>query len=455
MSKTNRKEKIFTHGGGQAVTITKEQELRRSVLATLLWEDQFYEDGTPIADRVRSLIREVSAEKVAALAVEAREAMKLRHMPLFIVREMARIPSHRPLVAETLARVIQRADELSEFVALYWKDKKEPLSAQVKKGLAEAFRKFDAYQLAKYDRDGAVKLRDVLFLIHAKPQDSAQEELWKKLVDRSLEPPDTWEVSLSAGKDRKETWERLLGEGKLGALALLRNLRNMASVGVDESIIRKSLASISAERVLPFRFLAAGRHAPQWEKDIEQAMFRSLEGMEKLKGKTVLIVDVSGSMYGSTISGKSDMDRAQVASALAVLIRELCENPVIYATAGNDRTRVHATKRVPDRRGFALSDAVYSLCQPLGGGGIFLKQVMDFVCKSEKSADRIIVITDEQDCSGTSDDAPARANAFGGMNYLINVASYKRGIGYGKWIHIDGWSDAVLSYMREYEKLQQ
>jgi len=454
MARVNKKEKLFTHEGARAVHITKEQELRRSVLATLLWEDQFYEEGTPIAERVQGLIPSVEAGKVAALAIEAREKMKLRHMPLLIVREMARFSSHRHYVASTLARIIQRADELSEFLALYWKDQKEPLSAQVKKGLASAFQKFDAYQLAKYNRNNAVKLRDVLFLVHAKPKDKAQEELWKKLINKTLEPPDTWEVSLSAGKDKKETWERLLKENRLGALALLRNLRNMTEVDVDKSLIRDAIASIRGERILPFRFLAAGRHAPQLEKELEQAMFKNLEGMEKLQGKTVLIVDVSGSMYGSKISGKSDMDRAQVACALAVLIRELCEEPVIYATAGSDLKRVHATKRVPDRRGFALSDAVHSLCDPLGGGGIFLTQVMDFVFNNEKKADRIIVITDEQDCSDSDKDAPSKAHAFGTKNYLINVASYQRGIGYGKWLHIDGWSDAVLSYIREYEKLQ-
>ena len=65
--------------------------------------------------------------------------MKLRHAPLLLVREMARHATHRALVAETLERVIQRADELSEFVAIYWSDGRAPLSAQVKKGLAAAF----------------------------------------------------------------------------------------------------------------------------------------------------------------------------------------------------------------------------------------------------------------------------------------------------------------------------
>jgi len=75
--------------------------------------------------------------------------MQLRHAPLFLVRELARRKGAGPFVAETLEDVIQRADELGEFVALYWKEKKQPLSAGVKRGLARAFTKFDAYQLCE------------------------------------------------------------------------------------------------------------------------------------------------------------------------------------------------------------------------------------------------------------------------------------------------------------------
>src|SRR6266436_2243778 len=111
-----------THEGAPARSLTPEFLLRRSVLACLLWESQFYEDGIEIAGRIAQLVPKVQAEKVAALAVEAREQMKLRHAPLLLVREMARHKTHRSLVGETLARVIQRADELAEFVAIYWKD---------------------------------------------------------------------------------------------------------------------------------------------------------------------------------------------------------------------------------------------------------------------------------------------------------------------------------------------
>jgi hypothetical protein len=113
---------VRTHEGAPARVITSEQALRRSVLACMLWEDEFYEEGVLIAGRIRELVPKVEASLVARLAIEAREAMKLRHVPLLLVREMARHASHRSLVAQTLARVIQRADELAEFMAIYWAD---------------------------------------------------------------------------------------------------------------------------------------------------------------------------------------------------------------------------------------------------------------------------------------------------------------------------------------------
>jgi hypothetical protein len=421
-----------THEGAPARHISAEQQLRRSVLACMLWEDQFYEDGVAIAGRIRELVGKVPPEKVAELAVEAREKMKLRHAPLLLVREMARLATHRHLVAETLYRVIQRADELSEFVALYWSEGKQPLSAQVKKGLAAAFTRFDEYALAKYNRATPVKLRDVLFLCHAKPVDAAQAELWKRLVEDQLATPDTWEVALSAGADKRQAWERLLSENKLGALALLRNLRNMAEVKVNERAIRDGLGKMKTERVLPFRFIAAARYAPQWETELEQAMFRSLEGQARLPGKTVLLIDVSGSM-DAPLSRRSEMRRNDAAYGLAVLLREIADVSV-YSFSDE-------LARVPSRRGFALRDAINSSQRH---SGTYLGKALNAI---EEKYDRLIVITDEQ-----SHDPVPNPKALG---YMINVASYQNGVGYGQWTHIDGWSDSVIEYIRAAEPMLQ
>ena len=421
-----------THGGAPAAPMTDEQALRRSVMAAMLWEDEFYESVT-IAERIRTLIPKVPAENVAALAVEARTKMKLRHMPLLLVREMARLPTHRALVAQTLVQVIQRADELAEFLAIYWAEGKVPLSGQVKKGLAAAFTKFDEYALAKYDRAGSVRLRDVLFLCHAKPVDAAQAELWMRLIAGELATPDTWEVALSAsaGLDKRTHWERLLSERKLGALALLRNLRNIAGAGVDESLVLKALDAMRTEQVLPFRFLAAARYAPQWEERLEQAMFRALAAAEKLPGKTVLLVDVSGSMT-ARLSAKSEMLRTDAAYGLAILLREIAEKVAVY-------TFSDAAKLIAPRRGFALRDAMET---SMTHGGTNLGAALAVV-EAAGPYDRIVVITDEQ----SADRVPVPK----GTGYMVNVASARNGVGYGTWKHIDGWSEAVVEYIRELE----
>jgi hypothetical protein len=403
-------------------------------MSCLLWESEFYEDGVEIAERIASLIPRVDPAKVAALAVAARSESKLRHVPLLIVREMARLPKHRDLVSATLCAVIQRADELAEFVSIYFKDKRQPLSAQVKRGLACAFRKFNEYELAKYNRDGAVKLRDVLFLCHAKPKDAEQDALWKRLIDGTIATPDTWEVALSAadGKTKKEKWGRLLQEGKLGALAFLRNLRNMTEEKVDEKAIKAALLKLKPGRTLPFRFIAASRYAPQFEPELEDAMLREIEGAEKLPGKTLLMVDVSGSMRDA-ISAKSEMTRMDAACGLAVLVREICED-VNVVTFSN-----HAII-VPPRRGFALRDAIV---QSQDHSGTYLGNALEAV-RRKIEADRTIVITDEQ--AHDSVGGPI------GKGYLINVASAKNGVGYGAWTHVDGWSESVLKYIQEVEK---
>jgi hypothetical protein len=442
---------LRTHEGAPVCTMTPEQALRRTALSCLLWEKEFYESGVQIATRIRELVPQVAAERVAALAIEVRERMKLRHLPLLLVREMARHATHRALVADTLAQVIQRADELSEFVAIYWTGGKQPLSAQVKKGLAGAFCKFDEYALGKYDRAGAVRLRDVLFLSHARPVDTAQAELWKRLAQNELATPDTWEVSLSAvgrgertdcverteeakNVDKRDAWERLIAEHKLGALALLRNLRNMHTAGVREELVLEALANLKTDRVLPFRFLAAARSAPQWEQALEAAMFRALEGCSsKLRGHTVLLVDVSGSMNWP-LSQRSEMHRTDAAYGLAILLREIAEKVSIF-------TFSNKTVRVPDRRGMALRDALEA-SQP--HSGTYLGAAVAHVeAECRGKYDRIIVITDEQ----SHDSVPAP----NGKGYVVNIASNQNGVGYGAWMHVDGWSEAIIDYIAALE----
>jgi 60 kDa SS-A/Ro ribonucleoprotein len=430
---------IYTHEGSKATPTDAFHQLKRATLTCMLWENTFYEKGSDIADRIASLIPQVEPAQVAALACEARDRMNLRHVPLFLINELSKIKGAGTLVADTLSQVIQRADELTEFVAIYWKDKKHPLSAGVKRGLARAFGKFDAYRLAKYDRESKIKLRDVLFLTHAKPKDDEQAALWKKLVAGELESPDTWEVALSAGGDKKEVFERLMREGKLGGLAVLRNLRNMLQANVDESLIRERLAQ-GAARAFPYRFVVAAKFAPRIEDAIEQAMFKATEGLESLRGKTGLLIDVSGSMdaaIGHTPKTGDPTTRIDVAAGLAILLREKADSALV-ATFSN------RIVEIAPRRGFALRDAI-SASQPHGGtelAGALRTLAAHFAWKN---LDRLIVVTDEQSSDGII--APWIKKS-----YVVNVAPYKNGVSYRNgWNHIDGWSERVIDYIREYE----
>lgn len=425
---------IKTHEGATAHHINPELQLRRSVMACMLWESEFYEDGESIAKRIAETIKLVEPAKVAAIAIEARTKMKLRHVPLLIVREMARLPKHKALVASTLPQVIQRADELSEFLALYWKDGRQKVSAQVKKGLAAAFPKFNEYGLAKYNRDGAVKLRDVLFLCHAKPKDDEQSALWKRLVEGKLVTPDTWEVALSGGADKKEAFTRLMAEKKLFALAFIRNLRNIAQAGVGKETVSAYAREIDVERALPFRFITAARFVPQWEDILEPLMFKCVAAQEKLLGKTCLLVDVSGSM-DERLSAKSDATRMDAGFGLGVLLREICSEVEIFTFS--DRVEL-----CPPRRGFALRDAMKT-SQPHSGTRLSGALSSINVHKQHGAYDRIIIITDEQSHDGIV--APK------GRGYVINVASAQNGVGYGAWTHIDGFSEAVISYIQQLE----
>jgi len=438
MMKMNVWKRMFpvkTHEGAVAQKVDAKSELRRTLLTCLLWEDTFYEKGSDIATRIAELAARNKPEVVAALAREARNKMQLRHAPLFLTRELARRKGEGPLVAETLEDVIQRADELGEFVALYWKEKKQPLSAGVKRGLAKAFTKFDAYELAKYNRESVVKLRDVLFLSHAKPKNAEQAAVWKKLVENTLEPPDTWEVALSAGKDKRETWTRLLSEGQVGGMAVLRNLRLMLASGVEPKLIRERLDK-GVARALPFRFVTAARQAPKLEDAIELAMLNGITGLEKLPGSTGLVVDVSGSM-DAKLSNKGETSRMDAAAGLAILLREKAGE---FSVA----TFSDACIELPARRGFALRDAIVG---SQAHSGTYLKRALTQLREKRewRDLDRLIVITDEQSHDGI-------LAAWTPKAYVVNVAPYKHGVSYGNgWNHVDGWSERILDYIAAVE----
>ena len=427
-----RKMTDATHEGGVANPhIPYITQLKRAVFACLLWENNFYEDGVSIADRIKSLCDHVKPDEVAAIAREARTKMNLRHVPLLLVCALA---SRKYAGLDQLTYdVIERADEMGELLSIYWKDGKKPIPAAMKRGLAAAFTKFDAYQLGKYS-GGAIKLKDVLRLVHPKPIHEVQARNWGDLVRGELTSPDTWEVQLSGGADKKETFERLIREKKLGYMALLRNLRNMSRADVDPILVKDALMNGNASRVLPFRYIAAARAVPEWANIIDGAFKKRLEALEGADGDTVFLVDVSGSM-DSKLSSKSDLMRMDAAAALAA----------IWPGEKRIFSFSSALVEVGAYQGLAAIELIVN-SQEHGGTylGNCLKVLPGIFSKKPK---RLIVITDEQ----ISDNI---GRPYAEHGYIINVASERPSIAYyGPWTSVTGFSENVLRYIQEHENL--
>lgn len=422
-----------THQGGRADSHQAPlQELERAVAACLLFENTFYEKGSDLAQRIADLCAKVKPEEVSSLAVKARNDFKLRHVPLWLCVQLLRLKAGG-IAGRTIEQVVQRPDEMGELIALYRKHKRIPLAAQLKKALARVFPKFSPYQLSKWDREAAVKVRDVMFMVHPKPKDEEQAAVWKKLVYGTLDSPDTWEVALSSGKDKQETWTRLLSEKKLGYMALLMNLRNMAEASVSPSLIEQALRDGAAKsKALPFRFVSAYKHAPQFAQALSDAMELAVVG--ELPGSTALILDVSGSM-NEALSAKGTLLRYEAAAALAVLVRGIAKSCRIFVYS-ND------CGEIPNLKGLGLMAEIKRHV----GGGTNTEAAVRRVNTLCKDVDRMILLTDEQAHDGLCASVAKHA-------YVINVAPYKPGLELGgSWVRINGWSERVIDWMKFHEE---
>ncbi|WP_310395510.1 TROVE domain-containing protein [Hymenobacter sp.] len=349
------------HEGAAAFALTPQVELYAAV-ATAALSDQFYEKADARLQRLRELVGQNEPLFVAQLAVYARESLNLRSVPLVLAVELARLHHGDGLVSRLVARVVQRPDEITELLAFYAQANARSgtkilnrLSKQVQKGLALSFNRFDGYQLAKYDRAGAVRLRDALFLVHPTAKDAAQQALFDQLVRGELPTPYTWETELTAvgqqafatPADRAaavaRTWETLVASGKLGYMALLRNLRNILEADVSAETMTRVCATLSnrdavaRSKQLPFRFLAAyrevkalpGGHVAAVLAALETAIAHSAANLRGFGPATRVVVacDVSRSMQ-QPISPRSKVLLYDVSLVLGMLLQSRCQNVV-------------------------------------------------------------------------------------------------------------------------------
>lgn len=480
------------HEGYKAYKMGSEMELY-TLVCTCALSNKFYESADTRLDRLRSLVKEVDPLFVARLAVYAREKMYLRTIPLVLTVELAKIHSGDSLVSSLVERVIQRADEITELLAYYTlaNDRKgakvlNKVSNQVKKGIGKAFNKFNEYQFAKYNRKSEIRLKDALFISHAKPENEENKILFKKIAEDTLETPYTWEVQLSeAGQKGLETrliWEELIDSKKVGYMALLRNLRNILEAGVSKAHVQAVCTFLSSplmverSRQFPFRFLSAYRmlsgddpgsrwdsypntkptpkspYVPMVLNALETAVKSSINNIPMFRDETVLIAsDVSSSMW-DRLSERSIVRQYDIGLLMGMLLNTKCE-AVTTGIFGD----TWKPKNLPTDQVLTNLSKLYKNEGEVGYSTNGYK-VLQWANKQKVSYDRIMMFTDGQMYGGsiTNEWTKYKKSNPNAKLYLFDLSGYGNtplDISKGNDVFlIAGWSDEVFKVMSNLEK---
>lgn len=347
--------KTLNHENGLAFTPNEITQLYLMCCACML-DDQYYVKAENQLKSIQDLCRKVPRKVLLSLAKYCRNEMRLRSISHLLLAEASVRFNDRPDeskqdVTDACSDVIQRVDDITEVIAYYithlGSGKKNKLPNALKKGLAHAFLKFDEYQLAKYNRDGAVKLKDAVLLLHPKPTTPEQAQMIKRLLDDKLATPQTWEVEISTKGSTAETWNDIAP--KMGIMAITRNLRNFEDKGAEVAYahaisLLNNQSAIESSKMLPFRFLAAEREVSRnTTKDaLRQALQLSIANLPKLSGKTLYIIDNSGSM-SDPVTGKSKISCIDAASLLGAIGNHLSEDSHVIVF-GQTAAEVHISK---------------------------------------------------------------------------------------------------------------
>ncbi|WP_105975113.1 TROVE domain-containing protein [Streptomyces geranii] len=468
---------LRTYEGGRGRERDERSELFLLSLANFVAQKTFYESGEDRDDRFASLVRRLAVTDpawTAGLLGWLRGEGNLRTAAIVGAAEYvkARLDADvtdGPTNRQVIDSVLRRPDEPGELLA-YWTSRYgRNLPKPVKRGVADAVRRlYSGKSLLKYDTASkGYRFGDILNLVHAAPDPAKpwQGELFQYALDRrhnpdtavvpkslpvltahrdlmALRPAKRRRVVTGAGgaerlADAGMTWEALAGwlQGpmdraaweavipSMGAMALVRNLRNFDAAGVSDEVAALVAAKISdpaevaRSRQFPFRYLAAYRHAPslRWAYPLEQALGHSLANVPALGGRTLVLVDRSGSMFFSRLSERSELTRADAAAIFgsALALRAADADLVEFGTS---------SKRVAYRKG----ESVLKILDRFGdlGGTNTTKAVR----RHYRKHDRVLIVTDEQYAYSRHGD-PTRQVPADVPVYTWNLAGYKAGHG--------------------------
>lgn len=465
----------LTHEGAPGYARTPESELFL-LAVTHMGDGSFYESAPERDQRFRSLIHTVAAQDAAWLAgfiPWLRGEANMRTASVVAAAETAKalLAAGEPGGRQVIASALQRADEPGELLAYWHARNGRVLPKPVKRGLADAATTlYTEYALLKYDTAShGYRFADVIELTHPSPSAPWQGDLFKHAIDRRHGQdtdgyPDSLkmlaangQLRVDAGRDPNAlldaarlkragmTWEDVLSLAgsalpkrdlwaalipSMGIFALARNLRNFDEAGVPDpvaSLVMAKLADpavIAKSRMFPFRFLAAYRAAPslRWAYPLEQALNLSLANVPGLKGRTLVLVDRSGSMFDA-VSARSGLNRADTAALFGSALTARSEHADLVEF-GTGSQMVLSTDAA---RAYGSSESLLKMVGRFGNmGGT---NTADAVRRWYNGHDRVVILTDEQAWSGYYGAEPLSFIPADIPAYTWNLAGYQHGHG--------------------------
>ncbi len=406
--------KTINLAGGEAYKESPELEFV-SILLTSFAQDQFYRKAGDTFKNLSGLIDILPDKKFAAqAAIYARTVFGMRSITHVAAGELSAKVKGSEWMRPFIRTVVYRPDDMIEIMSYYMgKYGKRPLPNALRRGLADSFGKFDGYALGKYRAEGKdLSLIDVVNLVRPKAVARNAEAL-KALVEGTLISTETWESKLTeAGQKgetkeekeelKKEAWATLLKEKKLGYFALLRNLRNIIQQAPEMvDIACQQLtdpATIKHPRnlVMPFRYLAALDEIKKISPAegtrkviiaLEKAVDISCDNIPKLPGKTLIALDVSGSMTGGFYHTEDKKSPAEIGALFSALLYKSNDSDMLVFG-----DRAEYMKASPAQSTLELARSFKNRSQGTNFHSIF--QVAD------KKYDRIIILSDMQGWMG-------------------------------------------------------
>lgn len=479
--------KTVNKAGGIAYKNTPEMELLGAVVSGFL-SDGYYEKGNDRIDRIKNLVTDLAKNNpvfLLGLVEKVRKEYHMRSTSHVLIAEATKVLNgEKYKMSDFVADAIERVDDITEILAYLVPDgkvnkkaKSGVLSHSLLKGLKKAFGKFDEYQLAKYDREATVNLKDVVRLTHA------SGVLAEKVLTDALATPETWEVKVSAvSKTDKDyavkifsVWKDLMDNKMLGYMAALRNLRNIVTAaegirstnkkGADE-LVDSVTAYISNENAvknskqLPFRYLAAYReiqketgsvYSKQLLKAIESAAEVSIQNLD-IKGDTAVFADVSGSMQ-KAISDKSSLQMIDIGLLFSGMVGKMGSRGV--SGVFWDTAKIKTS-------GNGVFDVVNSYREGEVGYATNGYLAIELLTKQKLNVDNIMLFTDEEMYGETlgygSNKKSAIENALTDYRnkinpdvnvYIFNLSGNGTKVtNHGNVFTIHGWSEKIFEYIK-------